>query len=254
MPTIIDRYNETVVVYPFRPNNTKESVKKRKPKREYNLKNSRRNKIIKSNIRYLYESKKSESIYFVTITTKQHETGFTDKELYHKLHLWLKNRESHYVCICERQLGKNGTKGTNDLHFHIIIRRKGNYSIPTEIRRIAKLFNIAEHPAIFDVKKLRGINRIKHYLTKYVTKGLKDCKFYCRTFSISKRARLAFNKFNQQNIIRPNDAFVIKNFALFNKIKEFDYCTIYKFSISLWRAACEFQNTFEKSGFKGIKI
>jgi len=254
MPTIIDRYNETVVVYPFRPNNTKERAALRKPKRDFVMKNPRRNKIIKTAIRYLYESKQEKSVYFVTITTKQHETKFTDRQLYAKLHLWLKNRESEYICICERQLGKNGKTGTNDLHFHLVIRRKGNFDIKAEIERLSTLFNVRPHPALFDVKKLRGTNRIRYYLTKYVTKANKSSIFHCRTFSISKRFRLSINKFNQRNIIRPSDAFVMNNLSLFNKIKEFEYCTVYKFTLDLWRKACEFESLFKKSDFTPIKI
>jgi len=98
MPVIIDRYNETCVFYPFRPNHPK--GKKISRRVTYNKKNPRSRKLIKSAIRFLHENKnKNERTYFVTITTSQHKNGFTDKQLYHIIYLWLKNKQIDYFCF-----------------------------------------------------------------------------------------------------------------------------------------------------------
>jgi hypothetical protein len=250
MPTIIDRYNETVVFYPFRPNHPKGKTIKRK--RDYNEKNPRTAKRVKTLIRFLYEKKRiGEKCIFVTITTCQHKNGFTDAECFRRIYLWLKNRKVNYVLIAERQ-----NQNTNDIHFHIILTQFGYFDIQSEVSRIAKLFEVSEHPALFDVSKIRGIGTLRKYITKYFTKRPKKPElFKCRTWSSTLDLRRRYKKFALSNVVRCSDDFILANYSHFTHKKVLnEYCVLYKFTISLFKRAAEFRRLFEVCEFTKLNL
>jgi len=249
MPLIVDRYNETVVFYPFRPNHAK--GKKISRRVWYNKKNPRSKKLIKTAIRFLHETKeKNEQTYFITITTKQHENGFSDKQLYHSVYLWLKNKQIDYISVCERQ------QYTGDLHFHIVARTKEPFNITYAVKYFAKRFNVQYHPALFDVKKLRNASTLRSYITKYFTKQQKySSLFTCRTFSIANRFRKKLIQGLKHYVVRANDDYVLKVWHRLTKTKIVnEYCTLFKYSLHLWKHALDFVRTFDKAGFKPLTI
>ncbi len=258
MPVIIDRYNESVVFYPFRPNHPKGKKIQRKDK--FNRKNPRSKKRIKSLIRYLYESKTAkQKVIFTTITTCQHKNGFTDKQCFNAVQLWLKNRKIDYVLVCERQ-----TK-TRDIHFHLVIRGENYFSIQTEVRKLSEYFNltkllpIEKLGSLFHARVLRGVKTIRKYLTKYFAKSKRNEdpneKFECRTWSSSNGIRAAFKDFAKTSVLRLSDHFILTKYELFKgKVELNEFCTLYKFDIYLWRIACDFQRALISSGFQTIKL
>jgi len=230
----IDRYLHSIVE--IIPTNHK-NKKRPERKRSYFIKTPRSKKVIKQLTNYLYESKKqNEYLYFITITTKQHESKFTDKQLFSQIGLWLKNRGCQYICVCERQ------KFTGDLHFHIVIRQKQNFYIQKEILYLSRLFNIKPHPALFDVKKIYKISQILGYITKYITKkGDYSSMFNCRTFSISKGLRKEYKENAYKSTFIISREFKLSNKQLFVEKYKTDYFIVYQFSYDIWKLASRYK-------------
>jgi len=161
----------------------------------YNRKTPHSRKILKRLIFFMYETRKrkrlksgrtsGEGLYFVTLTTSQHKTNKTDSELYASINRWLKDRSYRYVCVAERQAD------TQDLHFHLVIRRFGKFDINAETARLSSLFGVQPHPSVFDVKRASTRRKVAAYITKYFKKeGQKySSLFLCRTFSCSNLLR-----------------------------------------------------------------
>jgi len=198
----VDRLNHSVIAVRTDVNrNTEKHLRKR----WYNKKTHRGKKIVKTLINYMYHENKKKfnpkNFFFITLTTKQHESGMSDKYLYNRVGRWLRNQKVPYVCTVERQ------RNTGDLHFHILLlnRPEVRYCIRAEIRYFAKRFKINPHPAIFDVKRIPPSNvaQIVGYVNKYVGKQSESYSsiFQCRTFSVAKRLRNSFKR-NAQYYVR----------------------------------------------------
>jgi len=142
----------------------------------------------------------------------QHRTGATDKELYYKLMLWLKNRSIEYVCVAERQRGniKNGS----DLHFHLLIESDQKFEIGVELSRWARLLSVPPHPALFDCKRVLNEKAVVSYLSKYLSKKqyAYSSLFHCRTFSISKRLRKRYKELAENYITLLNQDSDVRHF------------------------------------------
>lgn len=215
-------------------------------KKWYNKKSHLTHKKCKEFISHLYESKKSnQRFYFITLTTKQHETGFTDAELNHKFGLWTKNRSDfQYVCILERQ------RNTGDIHYHLVARTSKDFDIRGEVRKCARLFRVEYHPALFDVSRVTNIQALTNYLRKYFTKvGTKfnDKKppysslFKCRTLLVSKGIAKSFKANAYKSIIKVgNECFANYQHLLVEKFKD-DFFTIYQYKLDIWVIACDYR-------------
>jgi len=197
-----------------------EEITPYKKRRSFNIKTPRAVKRIRNLINFMYEQRsKTSQFFFVTITTKQHETGKSDRELYNRIGLWFKNRkELDYVCTVERQtttysvISKpwfwvesnrvwygqyTGLQPTEDLHFHCVIcKRDGKiFNINRELRKLGKLLGTKNHPALFDVKRVSDPKRLAFYISKYITKqGNQSSLFWCRTWSASKALRTSYKE------------------------------------------------------------
>jgi len=215
-------------------------------KKWYNRKTPLTHKKCKQFITHLYESKKpNERFYFITLTTKQHETGFTDSECNYKFGLWAKNRTNfQYVCIVERQ------RDTGDIHYHLVARTTKDFDIRGEVSKCAKLFNVEYHPALFDVSRVTNIQALTNYLRKYFTKAgtkFNDKKppysslFKCRTLLVSKGVAKSFKTNAYKSIVKvDNSCFVNYQHLLVEKFKD-DFFTIYQYNLDIWKIACEFR-------------
>jgi len=189
-------------------------------RRWYNRKTHRATKQIKQLSKFLfYENQKNQvnqetakRLFFITFTTMQHRTGATDKELYYKLMLWLKNRSIEYVCVAERQRGniKNGS----DLHFHLLIESDQKFEIGVELSRWARLLSVPPHPALFDCKRVLNEKAVVSYLSKYLSKKqyAYSSLFHCRTFSISKRLRKRYKELAENYITLLNQDSDVRHF------------------------------------------
>lgn len=118
-----------------------------------------------------------------------------------------------YLWVCERQ------SETGNIHFHMICNRrlpvatynplwvmcqynaglvgknKNGFDIPIEVVRaaykaktIGKIFNP------FDIKRVRSINNLSMYLTKYIVKQDKDASFGCANWHCSRGVSRLFTK------------------------------------------------------------
>lgn len=207
-------------------------------KRWYNRKTPRGAKVVKTMINFLYETKKEkEYLYFITITTVQHRSGKTDKELFGRVGVWLKNRQLHYVCTVERQ------RDTEDLHFHIIIRASSKFDIRYELGRLSKLLSVQNHPALFDVKRIDNLQRVVGYINKYITKnGTKySSVFRCRTFSVAKRTRASYKAMAHRFVCRiePGECvdFILNVKYPLKYQHNTDFFVSYKYAPYIWLAA-----------------
>jgi hypothetical protein len=131
-------------------------------------------------------------LYWVTITTVQHKSLKTDSELLYGLKLWLQHRtlskESpegfRYINTVERQ------RETQDLHFHIVIEAKKDFDIRAEVARLAEVLGIRAHPAVFDVKRLNGVQRIASYIAKYVKKPTPKYETLCKHYQRAEKGEI----------------------------------------------------------------
>jgi len=256
MSITVDRLNASVIA-------TNDKVNKntlRHPrKRWYNRKTPRAAKIIKTMINFMYYEKKQEQeIFFVTITTCQHKSGMSDKELYARIRLWFKNRkQSDYVIVLERQ------KDTQDIHYHcVILFDKGErYSFRRELEYLGKLLRVQPHPALLDVKRVFDIKTVVGYINKYVTKeNGKYCSlFTCRTFSVSKRLRRRYKELADKYVVRVDPRrtieFIIeaKSLGLWHLLNGVDPATgelvgfynnffaSFKYSTDIWQLVQKYQ-------------
>ena len=253
----IDRINQSVVSV---LDNKNKNTTYHPRKRWYNKKTPKSAKRVKTMINFIYDiKKKDEHLFFVTITTCQHKSNFTDKQLFSKIGLWLRYQGVHYVSTVERQ------KDTTDLHFHLIILAKKKYSFVPELKKLSKYFNVDYHPALFDVKKIHSINTVIGYITKYVTKDNKKYSsiFQCRTFSVANKTSKLFKTVADNYVIKIQARTEIsgstKNFSNFLKeikknlgglqllynqdgsIKGNDFFRCYKYSSELWEIANKYK-------------
>lgn len=211
------------------------------------------------NLMYEYRNKKNK-LYWVTITTVQHQTKRSDKELFYALKLWLQHRRVSYICVAERQ------RETGDLHFHLIMSQSKDFDLPVECKRLSALFGTPTHPARFDAKHVFNVARLTTYIAKYVRKpcpsnetmqknwerkdqinpktnkpyGFKypySSIFECRTFScsndISRQYKENSDKFK---LTIPVESIQLYP-HLFQKRFETDYYTVYDFNIEVWALA-----------------
>lgn len=233
-------------------------------KKWYNKKSFRTIKKLTELINLIYEKRdKQKQFYWVTLTTIQHKTGKSDKELFYALKLYLQHRRVSYICVAERQ------RQTGDLHFHLIVEQKADFDIRREQRRLALLFSTLEHPALYDVKRVFNVKQLVSYISKYVRKStptwetlnrkytewaakaetnknghLKPFKapysslFQCRTFTysgdIGKRYKECYHEFSQQ---LPNSVFAEYSHFFTQKYKA-EFYSVYEWSNELWQLAC----------------
>jgi len=245
MQVTVCSINKTVVAVPFRKRNKDYHGRKCL----FNRKRVKTAKKISTFINYLHLSKNDQQkLLFVTITTLQHKSGKSDREIYAKFQRWIKRFEHLYVCTIERQ------KGTQDLHFHVVIRvpKDFYFDFKREQKRIAGLFSsdsfrIQPHPALFDVSEVKNFATLVGYISKYITKDPKEyCSlFYCRTFSISRNLAKLWKSEADKYVIRfcegsaAGDRFWEQGIAanLFNRIHYTDFFGIYEYSSEIWNIA-----------------
>jgi hypothetical protein len=274
MSLTIDRLNESVVyVYDKRRNDTYNGyrlavcqygcgcVYRVSNKRWYNRKTPRGAKIIKTLINFMnYEKKEKEHFYFLTLTTQQHKSGFSDKELFSRVGAWLAKRGFEYVCTVERQ------RNTQDLHFHIFIlaRVQKPFVIRNEIQILSRIFSVPAHGALFNVKRVdsENVKAIVAYISKYVTKdnGKYSSLFGCRTFSVSNGLRRRYKGLADKYVIRlSGDAqsrFLIEQNALklLQPLHVTDFFVCFKYSLDIWvRSLAHYKNLYDEMDHEQLK-
>lgn len=186
-----------------------------------------------------YESRdKQKKFIWTTITTCQHKTGLTDKELIYRLKLWLQHQSIRYINVVERQ------RETGDVHFHLIIEKEKYFDIKVELYKLARLFECESHPALFEVKAIKNVKMIISYIRKYVTKKgqkptnekpLYSSLFKCRTLSYSQGINKLFKQNYSHYVIElPYTAIQLLNLELLHKS---DFFCTYKYSVEKWNLA-----------------
>jgi len=231
---LIDRYNHSVTESFFVHKKNK-SYNSRKV--WYNRKTPRLKRKVKQLINYAYENKKpNERFYFATITTQQQKRNVSDKECYLDLRRWIKNKPINYVNVAERQ--RNG-----DLHFHLFIVSSKDFDIQTEVKRLANIFGVEAHPAIFDIKRIKNIGTVIGYITKYVTKQGRDYSslFTCRTFSYSQRLSNEYKKNAYKSTIKTTTDLIKSYPHLFVEKYRNDFNIVYEYNIDIWKVAQQFK-------------
>jgi len=245
MQVTIDNINKSVVAVPWRKRNKVFNSRKC----PFNRKRTKTAKRIKTMINYLWLSKtENEKLLFVTLTSVQHKTGSSDREIYASFQRWVKRFPFVYVSVVERQ------KHTQDLHFHLVVRCPKDFlfNFKKEEKRISRFlsndtFCVQPHPALIDVSEINEISALVGYITKYVTKDPKEyCSlFYCRTFSISRNLTKIWKSEADKYVIRfgegsaQGDRFWEQGIRenLFNRIHFKEFFAVYEFSSELWEVA-----------------
>lgn len=143
----------------------------------------------------------------------------TDQKGVSVLNTFLTNiRKEHglinYVWVAERQTGeRSGTSGTGNVHFHLVLDKRfdidyinalwvlvqfnsGITHPSLSLSEVRRIFNsrqyklIQKHLNPADVKKVRGVNGVASYLTKYISKN--ESSMFCRLWHCSRSvSRLA---------------------------------------------------------------
>lgn len=122
---------------------------------------------LKELLLYLFKTRKdNKRFYWVTLTTRQHITGKTDKQCLYDLKKYMQHRNNRYVCAVERQLN------TGDIHFHIATENRKKFNINKEVKRWSKIVGVEPHPAMFDVKFIKNEDTLGHYIAAYIYKNL----------------------------------------------------------------------------------
>jgi len=222
-------------------------------KKWYNKKSLRTAKKIKTLINFMhYENERKQQkdeLFFITVTTKQHESGLSDKELNAAIGRWLKGRNfTDYVCVLERQTGGTGGKfgqPTEDIHYHIVLQYSEGtklFDFKHELGRLSKLFRIPAHPALLDVKRIRNIQQVVGYIRKYVTKDNKKCSslFLCRTLLVSKRLNKRYKNLASDYVTRLSKETGVMIFLKQHKLEllhKKDFFACYKYSDYLYTEA-----------------
>lgn len=221
---------------------------------KFNKKNYRTIKKLTELINLFYEKRnKAKKLYWVTITTVQHKTQRTDKDLFYGFKLWKQHSANdRFVCVVERQ------RDTQDIHFHCIVERFDNYNINDELNRISRIFGVVRHPALFTVKQIYSAKTLVSYISKYVRKPCPNyqtyiqrynksiqenkkpkiaysSRFECRTFSYSGSIGKVY-KSSSKHFKRTTNHEIINHYPNMFKIKyQTDYFTVYEYSKDLWK-------------------
>lgn len=257
----------------------KQPIRDPKPKRLYNRKTPRSLKKLSQLIHLAYENKpKGKHFFFVTITTMQHRTGYSDRELFYRFKLYIQHSGLDYINVVERQ------RLTGDLHFHIIVAKEGYFDIKYELARVAKCFNVPVHPALLEIKRIKNISTLRNYLSKYVAKpcpkmaviqaswekadsgeinpktGKKykrltpySSLFECRTFSISNRFYRLFKTKHYTFRRAITNRILISHRHLFREKFRSDFFVVYDFDLTLWAMACNQPKVPDSHGWQGFK-
>jgi len=243
----IDRLNKSVVAV----RDLKRNSVRHPRKLWYNKKTLRGAKKIKTLINFMYyEKTEQQDLFFITVTTCQHKSGISDYECNRRIGLWLKNRGVEYVCVLERQ------HNTEDIHYHIILLddKRARFDIGDEIRKLARLFEVEPHPALFDVKRIKSITRIVGYIRKYVTKdnGKYSSIYRCRTYTVSRKLGARYKQNINKYVVKfgSSTSFVsgrdyLAEFLSVNKLVEqfsTDFFKVYEYSDYIWQRALELRD------------
>jgi hypothetical protein len=261
---VIDRYCHSVVAS---SGITRKNPEPGKRKRYYNRKSPRTIKKLTQLINLFYENRQKQNyrIYWATITTLQHKTLQTDRELYYNFKLWQQHRNERYICIAERQ------RDTGDLHFHLITERKSDYNFKEEVKRLAGYFGVESHPALFDVSRIYNVKTLVCYIAKYVRKPLPSylrmCEqyaaeeqaaiaegrkpkhkayysslFQCRTFSVSGDLSKQYKEKHYSFRIAVSRQFIQFAGHLLRVKYQTDFFTVYEYDVKIWQMAQEFKS------------
>jgi len=200
-------------------------------------------------IKKFYEQTKFQPTLkiWVTITTSQHKTGLTDKDLLYKFRLYWQHKKLPYLLTVERQ------RNTGDLHFHLLTSVRKTFDFTKEVSRLAKLFQVKPHPSVFDARHIKDIKGIQIYISKYIRKSLPPIEllekwyndnpenysppysslFFCRTFTGSQN----FTGVHDTNSKASKFTIPIEFTNFLNlkghEEKTFDYAKTYKYDADL---------------------
>lgn len=250
----VSRLTNTAVAVDPRASNRKGAVIKRD--RPYNRKSYQgRTKLKKAALFLLkhYAGKKA----FITITTTQHRTGATDRQLMATMGDLLRSRKffgTDYTLVCERQ------RNTGDLHFHILANFEENSFVDWNDMRakIAKKFQIENHPAVLQFDWItaqnsaelipRYMTKVAGYCSKESGKVLKSGElspkeedapyssmFYCRTFSVSKSLRSEFRRVADRYEVKVNPHSIMP--ILKKQVHSNDFFSVYKSDDEIFKQA-----------------
>lgn len=221
------------------------------------------------------KKKASKQVWFVTVTTKQHETHLSDKQCYAAVGDWLRRRFTMgYACVVERQSKANScitirypcgdytaVQPTDDIHFHAAVlvkarmpKNKYRKWISRNLRHLAAALNIAVHPAVLKVEPVTQHWQVAAYLNKYVTKqkgengdgtwqdGSCSPIFTSRTMSVSEKLTSRYRE-RADEFVRVLDregelAELSRRVQLLTKFNS-SFCEAYHYSDYLWQHAAE---------------
>lgn len=183
---VLNRYTKSVVRYRI-PHSRKPPMRSTGRKKLFNKKTPRTVKKLTELINLFYETRdKSKSFYWVTLTTLQHQTGKSDKELWYALKKFIQHRGVSYICVAERQRDNTGLgcsiqskdfKLESDLHFHLIVEQSYDFNIQKEVQTWVNYLGLNEkfkgtsNPTnTFNVRRVTNTETLALYIAKYVRK------------------------------------------------------------------------------------
>lgn len=172
-------------------------INERAPKLWYNRRTKTSLRKIKEYLFILskYSEYENKKLYFITITTLQHQTGYSDKDIFVAIKKYTQHRKNPYCCVLERQ------RQTQDLHMHIIWASETSFNIANECKRLGILLN-NHNTNVFNVQLVHDTSGILAYFFKYIAKPVPSWEkinqwaadnklrspysslFLCRTFSV----------------------------------------------------------------------
>lgn len=214
--------------------------------RQYNRKSNRSRSKLRTMALFLIKHYDIKRKAFITITTKQHETGFRDSDLISRMGKVLRSRlyfGNEYICVCERQ------RNTSDLHFHILtVYDSVDFFDYKRLRRkCAKSFGIRDHPAILQVDWIEeedssGVARYMAKLSSYVSKESGEDApyssiFYCRTYTISKHLKAEFRKVANRYVLGFSSDFLLRVKDHLKLLHRSDFFCVYRNTPYIWDVA-----------------
>lgn len=169
---IVDRYSKSAYAVRVgkRGDGDKRPPKgKGRPRLWYNRRTAASLKQITNKIYKLYEYTTSkaytgEPIIWLTLTTLQHKTGKTDKDLLYCFKKFFQHRTCSYINVVERQ------RNTGDIHFHLIVQNDSHFNFKAEVERWASILGVEPNPNLFVAKEITDLPTLRIYISKYIRK------------------------------------------------------------------------------------
>lgn len=204
-----------------------------KTKRWYNRKNTRAKVKIAlyAAAAIDYASVQNLSYYFLTLTTRQHQTGAADVQLWKKFGYFCNQiLKAINITVVERQ------RNTGDLHFHSILLHN-KIDIQLACTTWCEILGLPFNPAALDIKQIEtnNIQNVLHYVNSYmVKKGDYESLFQCRTFNVSRKLSTYYKQNADRYICKIPKEVAHLYIDEFKLIKSTDFFNVFEFNQNVW--------------------